>query len=40
MMRESEDGFKIAEKDLALRGQGDILGSKQAGDPAFALAKP
>lgn len=40
MMRESEDGFKIAEKDLQLRGQGDILGTKQAGDPAFLLAKP
>jgi ATP-dependent DNA helicase RecG len=31
IMRESEDGFYIAEKDLSLRGSGDILGTQQSG---------
>ncbi len=38
IMRETEDGFLIAEKDLELRGGGDILGIKQSGMPAFRLA--
>lgn len=38
IMRETEDGFLIAEKDLQLRGGGDILGVRQSGMPEFKLA--
>lgn len=38
MMRNSQDGFKIAEKDLELRGAGEILGARQAGDMNFRIA--
>lgn len=37
-MRETEDGFLIAEKDLKLRGSGEILGTRQSGLIAFRLA--
>ncbi|MEM6487697.1 MAG: ATP-dependent DNA helicase RecG [Pseudomonadota bacterium] len=37
-LRDSEDGFAIAEKDLALRGAGDLIGTAQSGVPRFALA--
>ncbi len=39
MMEETEDGFKIAEKDLELRGGGEMLGARQSGAPAFRVAE-
>ena len=39
-MRQSEDGFFIAEQDLKLRGEGEILGTRQSGLAAFRLARP
>jgi ATP-dependent DNA helicase RecG len=38
IMEETNDGFKIAEKDLELRGEGEILGTRQSGIQLFKLA--
>jgi ATP-dependent DNA helicase RecG len=38
VMRETSDGFRIAEKDLELRGPGEVLGTRQTGQLAFRIA--
>ncbi len=38
IMRETEDGFRIAEEDLAMRGAGDVIGTAQSGLPRFRIA--
>jgi ATP-dependent DNA helicase RecG len=38
ILRETDDGFRIAEEDLKLRGEGEILGTRQAGTPGYRLA--
>ena len=38
-LRETDDGFRIAEEDLKLRGEGDVLGARQAGAPGFRFAR-
>ena len=40
MLRDTEDGFEIADEDFRLRGGGDLLGTRQAGQPGFRLADP
>jgi ATP-dependent DNA helicase RecG len=40
LMRETNDGFRIAEEDLRLRGPGEILGTRQSGEHVFRLATP
>jgi ATP-dependent DNA helicase RecG len=39
IMRDTEDGFRIAEEDLRLRGEGDLLGTRQSGMPGFRVAR-
>ncbi|MDR6758203.1 ATP-dependent DNA helicase RecG [Mycoplana sp. BE70] len=38
ILRETEDGFRIAEEDLKLRGEGELLGTRQSGTPGFLVA--
>lgn len=38
ILRETEDGFRIAEEDLKLRGEGELLGTRQSGTPGFLIA--
>jgi ATP-dependent DNA helicase RecG len=38
VMRDTEDGFVIAEEDLKLRGEGELLGTRQSGTPGFRIA--
>jgi ATP-dependent DNA helicase RecG len=38
IMRETDDGFRIAEEDLKLRGAGEVLGTRQSGMPEFRIA--
>ena len=40
LLRDTEDGFLIADEDFRLRGGGDVLGTLQAGAPGFRLADP
>jgi ATP-dependent DNA helicase RecG len=39
VIRETTDGFKIAEEDLRLRGEGDVLGVRQSGLPGYRIAR-
>ncbi len=40
VIRETTDGFRIAEEDLKLRGEGDVLGIRQSGLPGYRIARP
>ncbi|CAN5524382.1 ATP-dependent DNA helicase RecG [soil metagenome] len=40
VIKETTDGFRIAEEDLKLRGEGDVLGTRQSGLPGFRIARP
>ena len=40
LMRETNDGFRIAEEDLKLRGAGEVLGTRQSGEAQMKLATP
>ena len=38
LLRETDDGFRIAEEDLKMRGAGDVIGTAQSGLPRFKVA--
>ena len=40
ILKENNDGFRISEEDMKLRGYGDLLGFKQSGLQSFRLADP
>src|SRR5208337_4791211 len=40
VLRETDDGFRIADEDFRARGGGDLLGTRQAGDPDWRIAHP
>jgi ATP-dependent DNA helicase RecG len=40
LLRETQDGFRLAEEDLRLRGGGELLGTRQSGDTPFRVADP
>lgn len=40
LMRETNDGFRIAEEDMKLRGAGEVLGTRQSGESPFRVATP
>ena len=40
LLRETEDGFRIADEDFRLRGGGDLLGTRQSGLPGWKIADP
>jgi ATP-dependent DNA helicase RecG len=40
VLRDTEDGFRIADEDFRARGGGDVLGTRQSGDPGWRIADP
>jgi ATP-dependent DNA helicase RecG len=39
VIKDTTDGFRIAEEDLKLRGEGDVLGTRQSGLPGYRIAR-